>query len=211
MEIREASDVPGDEVIAFVLDRVPLLDAGIIRSTIDPAATEHLRLWEVRDADGRLAGFGVSCRPLSNPESWRFVYVVTRRVVGPRRRCDLRGLRRPALRRRGGRGRDGERQPDQPGGGGRSDRVAGGLARERGAAGQRIVAVLARLDGRPAAISFAVADGDEMHVRYTGVDRDLRGRALGRRTKEFCTAMPRAWPPAWRSRTTRTTAPGSGT
>lgn len=57
--------------------------------------------------------------------------------------------------------------------------------RSAAGAGQRVVAVIARVDGRPAAISVGVADGDEMHVHYTGVDRTLRGRALGRRTKEF--------------------------
>lgn len=55
----------------------------------------------------------------------------------------------------------------------------------RGAAapGQRAVAVLARMAGRPAAISFALADGDQMHLLYTGVHPSLRGRALGRATK----------------------------
>ena len=57
--------------------------------------------------------------------------------------------------------------------------------------GQRPVAVLTRLEGRPAAISIAVADGDQMHVMYTGVDPSLRGRALGRVTKEFLHAHAR--------------------
>jgi L-amino acid N-acyltransferase YncA len=56
--------------------------------------------------------------------------------------------------------------------------------RETPAPGQRAVAVLTRVDGRPAALSFAVADGDQMHVVYTGVDPVLRGRALGRTTKQ---------------------------
>ena len=51
--------------------------------------------------------------------------------------------------------------------------------------GQRPVAVLTRVERGPAAISFAVADGDQMHVAYTGVDPGLRGRALARATKEF--------------------------
>ncbi|GAA2151036.1 GNAT family N-acetyltransferase [Nocardioides koreensis] len=51
------------------------------------------------------------------------------------------------------------------------------------APGQRPVAVLTRVEGRPAAIAFAVADGDQMHLMYTGVDPNLRGRALGRCTK----------------------------
>jgi GNAT superfamily N-acetyltransferase len=57
--------------------------------------------------------------------------------------------------------------------------------RESPAPGQRPVAVLTRVEGRPAAISFALGDGDQMHVMYTGVDPTLRGRALGRLTKEF--------------------------
>ena len=55
--------------------------------------------------------------------------------------------------------------------------------RESPAPGQRPVAVLTRVEGRPAAISFALGDGDQMHVMYTGVDPTLRGRALGRLTK----------------------------
>jgi GNAT superfamily N-acetyltransferase len=51
--------------------------------------------------------------------------------------------------------------------------------------GQRPVAVLTRVKHVPAAISFGVADGDQMHVVYTGVDPALRGRALARATKEF--------------------------
>ena len=57
--------------------------------------------------------------------------------------------------------------------------------RETAAPGQRPVAALARVEGHPAAISFAVADGDQMHVIYTGVDPARRGSALARRTKEF--------------------------
>ncbi|WP_165553412.1 GNAT family N-acetyltransferase [Kribbella capetownensis] len=56
--------------------------------------------------------------------------------------------------------------------------------RETAAPGQRPVAVLTRFHGRPAAISFALADADQMHLIYTGVDPSLRGRALGRSTKE---------------------------
>jgi GNAT superfamily N-acetyltransferase len=63
--------------------------------------------------------------------------------------------------------------------------------RETPALGQRPVAVLGRVDGRPAAISFAVADGDQMHVIYTGVDPGRRGRGLGRRTKELLHAHAR--------------------
>jgi GNAT superfamily N-acetyltransferase len=57
--------------------------------------------------------------------------------------------------------------------------------RETAAPGQRPVAVLTRVEGRPAGMSFALADGDQMHVIYTGVHPALRGRALGRLTKEF--------------------------
>ena len=56
--------------------------------------------------------------------------------------------------------------------------------RETPAPGQRPVAVLTRFEGRPAAISFAVADADQMHVVYTGVDPELRGRGLGLLTKQ---------------------------
>ena len=56
--------------------------------------------------------------------------------------------------------------------------------RETPAPGQRPVAVLTRFEGRPAAISFAVADVDQMHVVYTGVDPGLRGRGLGLLTKQ---------------------------
>ncbi len=249
MEIREASVVDVEEVSAFVRGRVPLLDAGVVRSTIDPKATEHLRLWETRDPHGALAGAGVSCRTLSSPESWRFVYVVTRQDLGGRglgtrlwsavrsgldagaellttvvldddepaaaaarawgfsvlqhsvtSELDLTTV--PAVRADGGDGvtfhacddlrfddegavtamvTASQTNPEAEAG------LIGTLEGWRSSAGegQRLVAVLARVDGRPAAISVAVADGDEMHVHYTGVDRTLRGAALGRRTKEF--------------------------
>jgi len=57
--------------------------------------------------------------------------------------------------------------------------------RESAAPGQRPVAVLTRVEGRPAGIAVALADGDQMHLMYTGVDPTLRGRALGRLTKVF--------------------------
>lgn len=57
--------------------------------------------------------------------------------------------------------------------------------REAAAPGQRPVAVLTRVEGRPAGFAFALGDGDQMHLMYTGVDPSLRGRALGRLTKEF--------------------------
>jgi GNAT superfamily N-acetyltransferase len=63
--------------------------------------------------------------------------------------------------------------------------------RETPAPGQRPVAALARVDGHPAAISFAVADGDQMHVIYTGVDPVRRGNALARHTKEHLHAFAR--------------------
>ncbi|HEX7717840.1 MAG TPA: GNAT family N-acetyltransferase [Marmoricola sp.] len=61
------------------------------------------------------------------------------------------------------------------------------LAAWRGGVGsdQRLVAALARVEGRPAAISLAIVDGEEMHVSYTGVDPAHRGRDLGRITKQF--------------------------
>jgi L-amino acid N-acyltransferase YncA len=57
--------------------------------------------------------------------------------------------------------------------------------RQTPALGQQPVAVLTRAQGHPAAMSFGVADGDQMHVIYTGVHPGLRGRALGRLTKQF--------------------------
>ena len=63
--------------------------------------------------------------------------------------------------------------------------------RETPARGQRPVAVLTRVDGHPSAISFAVADGEHMHVTYTGVDPSMRGRGLGRLTKAFLHAHAR--------------------
>ena len=63
--------------------------------------------------------------------------------------------------------------------------------RETPAPGQRSVAVLTRVEGRPAAISFAITDGDQMHVVYTGVDPGLRGRRLGLLTKQVLHARAR--------------------
>ncbi|MEQ6899788.1 GNAT family N-acetyltransferase [Nocardioides sp. YIM 152588] len=63
--------------------------------------------------------------------------------------------------------------------------------RDTPAPGQRPVAALARVAGAPAAISFAVADGDRMHVVYTGVDPARRGGGLARRTKEVLHAHAR--------------------
>lgn len=57
-----------------------------------------------------------------------------------------------------------------------------GLRAMAGADGQA-VAVLARVDGRPAAITFGVASGSEVHLVYTGVDPAYRGRGLGRLVK----------------------------
>lgn len=56
--------------------------------------------------------------------------------------------------------------------------------RETPAPGQRPVAVLTRVKQRPAAISFAVSDGDQMHVVYTGVEPERRGQGIGRVTKQ---------------------------
>jgi len=56
---------------------------------------------------------------------------------------------------------------------------------------QRPVAVLTRCDGHPAAMSFGIADGEQMHVVYTGVDPAWRGRGLGRLTKQFLHAHAR--------------------
>jgi GNAT superfamily N-acetyltransferase len=249
MEIREASVVPVEEITAFMLERVPQLDAGVVRSMVDPATTERERVWEAREPSGRLAGLAMSCRPTSFPESWRFTYVATRRdLTGQGLGSRLWSTLRPevdagaeqlatvvfddddpaagAARSWGFRVQqhsvtselDLTTVPTVPSDGGDGvtfhvsddlrfddeDAVAEMVAasqtnpeaeaglvgtldgwRSGTGAGQRLLAVLARIDGRPAAISVAVVDGDEMHVHYTGVDRTLRGRALGRRTKEF--------------------------
>ena len=248
MEIREAPVLPLDEATAFVHDRVPLLDTGIVRTTIDPATTEHVRFWEARD-DGALVGLAFVGRPTTFPEAWRFTYVATRRDLTGQRlgsrlwstarvevdagaeqlvtvvfdddepaaaaarawgftlqqhsvtsELDLTHIRTLASDAGDGvtfHAADDLRFDDE-------DAVTAmvnasqtnpeaevGLVgtldgwRSAPGAGQRLVAVVARVDGRPAAISVAVADGDEMHVNYTGVDPSLRGRALGRRTKEF--------------------------
>jgi len=42
-----------------------------------------------------------------------------------------------------------------------------------------------------AAVSVAIADDDQMHVVYTGVDRTLRGRRLGLLTKQALHAHAR--------------------
>jgi GNAT superfamily N-acetyltransferase len=63
--------------------------------------------------------------------------------------------------------------------------------RETPAPGQRPIAVLTRVGGRPAALSFAVADGDQMHVVYTGVDPGSRGRRLALFTKQALHAHAR--------------------
>jgi hypothetical protein len=73
MEIREGSVVAVEEVTALALERVPLLDAGVVRSTIDPATTEHLRVWDAREEDGRLAEVAVTGRPATLPPAWRFL------------------------------------------------------------------------------------------------------------------------------------------
>jgi GNAT superfamily N-acetyltransferase len=57
---------------------------------------------------------------------------------------------------------------------------------------QQPVAVLARVGGRPAALSYAVADGEQMHVVYTGVDPAFRGHGLARRTKQHLHARARS-------------------
>lgn len=249
MEVREVPVVPVEEITAFMVERVPLLDAGVVRSTIDPTAAEQVRLWEAWDVHDRRAGIAVSVRHASYPESWRFVYVATRtdltgQGLGSRlwsllhagidvgaeqlvtvvfdgdepaaaaarswgftvqqhsvtSELDLATV--PEVSPDGGDGvtfhasddlrfddeeavaamvRASQTNPEAEAG------LVGTLDgwRRSAGAGQRVAAVIARVDGRPAAISVGVVDGDEMHVHYTGVDRALRGRALGRRTKEF--------------------------
>jgi GNAT superfamily N-acetyltransferase len=249
MEIREASEVPVEEITAFMMERVPLLDAGIVRSTIDPATCEKLHVWEAREEDGHLAGLALSGRPLTYPESWRFTYVAARgnlagQGLGHQLWSTLRGGLDDGAERlvtvvfdddesaagaarswgftvqqhsvtseldlttvamvptEGGDGvtfhacdelrfDDEDAVAEMVSASQTNPEAEAGLVgtlegwRAGAGEGQRMVAVLARVDGQPAAISVAVADGDEMHVMYTGVDRTLRGRALGRRTKEF--------------------------
>jgi GNAT superfamily N-acetyltransferase len=249
MEIRATPVVQVDEIAAFLVGRVPLLDTGLVRSMFDPVTTEHLHVWEARGRGGRLEGVAISGRPATFPASWRFTYVAT---LGDLAGGGLASRLWSALRSGLDAGAellvtvvsDGDASaaaaarswgftvqqhsvtsdldlstiPTKP-----SDNADGvtfhpcddlrfddedavaamvsasqtnpeaeaGLIgtleawRSAAGAGQRLVAVLARLDGRPAAISIAVADGEEMHVHYTGVDQELRGRALGRRVKEF--------------------------
>ncbi len=52
--------------------------------------------------------------------------------------------------------------------------------------GERSLGSLARVDGVPAAIAFAIVEdgGDSGGVGYTGVDPRFRGRGLGRLVKE---------------------------
>src|SRR5262245_37654103 len=233
VEIREAPVVPVEEITAFMLERVPLLDAGVVRSTVDPATTERMRVWEAHEQDGRLVGLAISCRPASFPEPWRFVYVATRReLTGQGLGSRLWSTLHPELDAEAGQlvtvvfdddesaagaarswgfvvhqhsvtsELDLTTVPTVPADGGDGvtfhacddlrfddeDAVAAmvsasqtnpeaeaGLVgtlegwRSSAGAGQRLVAVIARVEGRPAAISVAVADGDEMHVHYTGV------------------------------------------
>jgi GNAT superfamily N-acetyltransferase len=235
-----------ETVADFILARVPSLDVGLVRNSVDPAAVEDLRMVVGHD-DGSLVAVGFSCRPPSMPPERRFVYVAT---VGDRPgegfgaalhaelvaalSEEVEGLASAvsdddevalAVARHWGYevlqhsttselDLAGARYPEPPTAVTLEscdelvfedeDDVArmllasqtnpeaelgilstlDGWRRSLGS-GQRGVAVLARLEGRPAAISFAVADGDEMHVFYTGVDRELRGRDLGRLTKQF--------------------------
>jgi GNAT superfamily N-acetyltransferase len=249
VEIREASELSVDEITAFVLQRLPLLDAGVVRSTIDVAVPEHRRVWATRDPEGGLAGVAVISRPVTFPDAWRFTFVATRRdLSGQGWGSRLWSTLHPALD-------DGAEllvtvvfDGDEPAAGAArswgftvqqhsvtseldltsvpqvaadgsdglmfqasddlrfddEDAVAAMVAasqtnpeaeaglvgtldgwRSAVGQGQRLLAVIARVDGRPAAISIAVAEEDEMHVHYTGVDPSFRGRALGRRTKEF--------------------------
>jgi GNAT superfamily N-acetyltransferase len=55
------------------------------------------------------------------------------------------------------------------------------MASEGGAAPTGVVL---RVDGRPAAITYALTARDEAQVVYTGVDPELRGRGLARLAKE---------------------------
>jgi len=52
--------------------------------------------------------------------------------------------------------------------------------------GERGIVCLARVDGVPAALCFAIAGdgGDDGRVAYTGVDPTFRGRGLGRLVKQ---------------------------
>lgn len=249
MEIREISDVPVDEVAALVTGRLPLLDAGLVRSTLDPPQPHQRHYLEARGDDGVLAGMAFTIKPRPMPEGWRMVMVLTasglggqglgarlwtavRQLVDPRAELlvtfvmdgddpgaaaaaswgfttvqhsvtselDLTGLAPvPADAGDGIRLEtcddlrfDDEEAVDAMLVASQTNPEAeAGMVmtleqlRRPDQQGQQTLAVIARVGEHPAAFSVGVADGEELHVHYTGVDPAYRGRALARRTKEF--------------------------
>lgn len=233
-------------MVDFTLARLPDLDAGIVRNSMDPAAVRDLTMLVGRE-DDRVVAAALACQPPASPDFWRFVHVSTlashsgqglgRQLYGAllatmtdeveelstvvsdddpvaldvarhwgyqvrqhtiTSQLDLEGARFPEPA-------DGvslvacddlafdddaeveamllasQTNPEAELG------LVGTLDGFRAGVGsdQRLVAALARKHGRPAAISVAIVDGDEMHVFYTGVDPALRGHDLGRLTKQF--------------------------
>lgn len=233
-------------VTDFVLARLPDLDAGIVRNSVDPAAVRDLTML-LGQEEGRVVAAGTACQPPATPDSWRFVHVAvvaSHSVQGLGRQlyaallstlseeveelttsvADDDPVALDVARHWGYQVRQrsitsqldlgGALFPDPPAGvtveacdslefhdesevemmvlASQTNPEAelglvGTLEAWRRGVGsdQRLVAALARLDGRPAAISVAIADGEEMHVFYTGVDRALRGHDLARITKQF--------------------------
>lgn len=233
-------------VVDFTLARLPDLDAGIVRNSMDPDAVHDLTMLVGRE-DDRIVAAALACQPPANPDSWRFVHVSTlashcgqglggelygallatladeveelATVVADddpvaldvarhwgyevrqhtiTSQLDLEGARFPepaagvSLEACDTLAFDDEAEVEamllasqtnpeaELGLLNTIDGLRSGVGSD-----QRLVAALARMHGRPAAISVAIVDGDEMHVFYTGVDLALRGHDLGRLTKRF--------------------------
>lgn len=254
VRIHEAS-LPdqAEEIVAFVAERQPLIDSGLVRSSLDPATALSLRCLTTRPESDGLGSLGIAASNAGMPEGWRFMMVLTREDLAGQGHASrmhdelLAGLEDDVTTLATGviaedevsvavaRGWGYEVQqlsitsacdltsaaPPVPMAG-CSFEVCDDLVfddeeaveamllasqtnpefelgmvsslaslRKAPAGGQSSVAALARVDGRPAAISCAIVDGDEMHVFYTGVDPALRGRALGRATKQLLHAHAR--------------------
>jgi GNAT superfamily N-acetyltransferase len=243
----------GEEIVAFVAEREPLIDSGLVRSSIDRTTALSLRCLTAREETGGLGGVGVAASNPGMPEGWRFVIVLTRQDLAGRGHASrlyaelLVGLEDDVTTLSTGVVAEDEAsmavargwgyqvrqlsvtstcdlsaaRPPAPSAGVKFDACddltfedeeaveamllasqtnpefdLGAVCtlaslRNSPAGTQSPVAVIARVEGRPAAISFAVGDGESMHVFYTGVDPDLRGRALGRATKQFLHAHAR--------------------
>ena len=242
-----------EEIVAFVLERQPLIDSALVRSSLDPATALSLRCLTTRGPSGGLATVGLAALGPGMPEGWRFMMVLTRADLAGQGHASrmyaelLAGLEDDVTTLATGVIAEDEvsvavargwgyqvqqlsisstcdlstAEPPPPTDGcsfeacddltfDDEEAVEAMLLasqtnpefelgmvnsleslRRSPAGSQSPVAALARVDGRPAAISFAVGDGDAMHVFYTGVAPDLRGRALGRATKQFLHAHAR--------------------